>query len=126
MFFDEKQTVNNLTADGEAGHVLGLPRRLPVQGRSIQYLDMKQMIDVLERQRKRVRSLVVYYRGWKAACGAETDDIEKVYAAYEGIFIRRQLQDAWTLYVAVNQDYHEMRRVYLASLSQPPHRRAVS
>lgn len=112
--------------DAERATVLGLRRRLPVQGRAIAYFDMKQMADVLVRFRARVRGLTTYYRGWQARYRAETDEVEKTYAAYEGIFIRRQLQDAWTLYVTVNQDYHEMRRVYLASLSQPPHRRAAS
>lgn len=125
MFLEEKQVFGD-NDDGDAPRVLGLRRRLPVQGRAIQYLDMKHMIDVLERQRARVRALTVYYRGWKATYATETDDIEKAYAAYEGIFIRRQLQDAWTLYVTVNQDYHEMYRVYMASLSHPPHRRAAT
>lgn len=123
-FFFEK---HNFADEGaEPVTVLGLRRRLPVQGRPIQYLDMKQMGEVLARSRARMRALVTYYRGWQAGYVAETDDVEKTYAAYEGIFIRRQLRDAWTLYVTVNQDYHEMRSVYLASLSQPPHRRAAS
>ncbi len=126
-FFKQKQSIDRDDVDDDgAVYILGLRRRLPVQGRAIQYLDMKQMADVLERQRARVRAMSVYYRGWKAGYAEESDEIERVYAAYEGIFIRRQLQDAWRLYVTVNQDYHEMRRVYLASLSQPPHRRAVS
>lgn len=123
-FFEEKHMLGDDST--ESVYVLGLRRRLPVQGRDIQYFDMKQMGDVLARFRARVRALTTYYRGWQAGYLAETDDVEKVYAAYEGIFIRRQLRDSWTLYVTVNQDYHEMRREYLASLGQPPHRRAAS
>jgi hypothetical protein len=99
---------------------------LKLQGREIQYLEIKQMTDILARYRARVRVMVRHYRGWQAGYMREADEIEKIYAAYEGIFIRRQLQDSWKLYVAVNRDYHEMRRVYLASLRQPPHRRAAS
>ena len=123
-FFEIKHDFSDEGA--EPSFVLGLRRRLPVRGRAIQYPDMKQMGDVLTRFRARVRGLTTYYRGWQARYGAETDEVEKTYTAYEGIFIRRQLRDAWTLYVTVNQDYHEMRREYLASLSQPPHRRAAS
>lgn len=95
-------------------------------GMDIQYLDMKQRGDILARFRSRVRLAVRQVRAWKAAYEAETDTIEKVYSAYEGIFIRRQFADVWQLYVTVNRDYHEMRRVYLANLRQPPHRRVVS
>jgi len=123
-FFEIKHDFSD--DDGAPAYVLGLRRRLPVRGRAIQYFDMKQMADVLVRFRARVRGLTTYYRGWQARYAAETDEVEKNYAAYEGIFIRRQLRDSWTLYVTVNQDYHEMRRDYLASLSQPPHRRAAS
>lgn len=94
--------------------------------RELQYLDMKQMAEILARFRNRVRVMVHHYRRWKVDYERESDRIEKVYRAYEGIFVRRQLADVWSLYVTVNRDYHEMRRVYLANLRQPPHRRAAS
>lgn len=94
--------------------------------RQIQYLEMKQMIDIMGRFRTRMRNTICQYRCWALAHSAETDEIERAYSAYEGIFIRQQLRDCWRMYVTVNRDYHEMRRVYLASLCQPPHRRAAS
>ena len=100
--------------------------RARLQAREVQYLDVKQMTDIQARFRGRVRAMIAHYRRWRADYMREADALEKVYAAYEGLFIRRQLADAWQLYVAVNRDYHEMRRVYLANLRQPPHRRAVS
>lgn len=91
--------------------------------REIQYLEMKQMQDVLIRFRRRVRSMVKHYRHWQADYQTEQDEIEKVYKAYDGIFIRRQIQDAWRLYVMVNRDYHEMRRTYLERLVTFPRTR---
>ena len=96
-----------------------------IEAKGISYLEMKQMAEVLARFRNRVRVMVHHYRRWKADYEREHDRIEKVYRAYEGIFVRRQLADVWQLYMTVNRDYHELRRVYLANLRQPPHRRAA-
>lgn len=89
--------------------------------RDVQYLEMKQMQDILCRYRGRVRHMIKVYRRWKKGYEFERDELEKVYLAYEGIFLRQQLHDAWQLYVTVNRDYHEMRDTYLANLSQNPH-----
>jgi len=96
-----------------------------LNGRDIQYFDMKQMAEIQERFRNRVRSMVRMTRLWKADYESEFDEIERTYTAYEGIFIRRQLQDAWDMYLAVNKDYHEMKRLYLASLRRPPQSRVA-
>ncbi len=92
-----------------------------IEKREIQYLEVKQMTDMLIKYREKMRRVLREYREWKTAYEAETDEIEKVYTAYEGIFARRQLQDAWKLYVTVNTDYHDMRRTYLTNLRQTPH-----
>lgn len=96
-----------------------------IEAKEISYLEMKQMAEVLARFRNRVRVMIHHYRRWKADYEREHDRIEKVYRAYEGIFVRRQLADVWQLYLTVNRDYHELRRVYLANLRQPPHRRVA-
>lgn len=92
-----------------------------IEEREVQYLEVKQMIDMLYKYRGKMRAMLDMYREWKAQNEATTDEIEKVYIAYEGIFIRKQFEDAWKLYVMVNNDYHEMRRAYLANLRQTPH-----
>ncbi|MCM2343261.1 MAG: hypothetical protein NDJ24_01725 [Alphaproteobacteria bacterium] len=99
---------------------------LTIDAQDIQYFDLKQLAEIQARYRNRVRVMVHHYRRWRADYEREQDRIEKVYRAYEGIFVRRQLADCWQLYLTVNRDYHELRRVYLANLRQPPHRRAVS
>ena len=96
-----------------------------IDAKEISYLEMKQMAEVMARFRNRVQVMIHHYRRWKADYEREHDRIEKVYRAYEGIFVRRQLADVWQLYLTVNRDYHELRRVYLANLRQPPHRRAA-
>ncbi|QQG36928.1 MAG: hypothetical protein HYS17_03920 [Micavibrio aeruginosavorus] len=101
-------------------------RLLSVGAQDIQYFDLKQLAEIQARYRNRLRVMIHHYRRWQADYGRERDRIEKVYRAYEGIFVRRQLADSWQLYLTVNRDYHELRRVYLANLRQPPHRRAAS
>ena len=91
------------------------------EAREIQYLEMKQIIEILARFRNRVRVMIRNYRSWKAAYDSENDQIEKVYKAYDGIFMRRQMDDAWKMYIMVNKDYHELRRMYLASMRRIPY-----
>lgn len=88
------------------------------QAREVQYLEMKQMQDVLFRFRERARAMVVHYRVWKRVYDGEKDQIERVYKAYEGIFLRQQLRDAWKLYLTVNRDYHEIYRTYMGQIDQ--------
>lgn len=127
-FVDKKQGVVFDLGRHEGGPFVRDIREYMVRlaGRAIQYPEIEQMSAILTRYRNRMRVTMQHYRRWQADYRRETDEIEKIYAAYEGIFIRRQLQDSWKLYRAVNRDYHEMRRVYLASLRHPPHRRAAS
>ncbi|NCC20904.1 MAG: hypothetical protein EOM26_00405 [Alphaproteobacteria bacterium] len=85
--------------------------------KEIQYFELKQMNDfILPRYRMTARRLVRQVRLWKAQYEREEDQLERVYKAYEGIFLRRQLSDALNLYVMANRDYHEMRRTYLHRL----------
>ncbi|HEY0902222.1 MAG TPA: hypothetical protein VGD95_08870 [Micavibrio sp.] len=116
----------DLTGFEAAAHAHKLREHLiTAEGRDISYLDMKQMAEITARYRNRVRVIIHHYRRWKADYQREQDRVEKVYRAYEGIFVRRQLADVWQLYLTVNRDYHALRRVYLAHLRQPPHRRAA-
>lgn len=85
--------------------------------KEIQFFELKQMNDsILPRYRLMARRLLRQYRTWKVQYDTETDELEKVYKAYEGIFLRRQLSDALHLYANANRDYHEMRRTYINRL----------
>lgn len=127
IFKENQLFIHDLVATPTGGTVRDIRGHvLNIHERDIQYLDMKQMIDILARFRARLRVTVRLYRRWRADYAREGDEMERAYSAYEGIFIRQQLRDCWRMYVTVNRDYHEMRRVYLASLRQPPHRRAAS
>ena len=84
----------------------------------IQYLEMKQMVEIQFRFRERLRATLDQYRSWKREYAAQKDDVEKRYSGYDGIFIRHQLQDAWKMYMRVNQDYHEMYRTYMDQIEK--------
>lgn len=88
------------------------------EAREVQYLEMKQMVEIQFRFRERLRGMVNLYRNWKRDVAAEKDNIEKVYKTYDGMFIRRQLNDAWKMYVTVNHDYHEMYRTYMDQIEK--------
>ncbi len=96
--------------------------------KEIQYFELKQMNDdILPRYRSRVRELINEYRNWKSRYSKENDQIEKLYQAYDGIFMRSQLSDALRIYEMANRDYHEMRRMYMDRLLKlrPPYRAAA-
>ncbi len=81
-----------------------------------QYLEVKQMSDILVRQRDKARQALRDYRQHKRTHMAETDAIEKLYLGYEGIFMRDHLRDALRLYVMVNRDFHAAYNEYMKSL----------
>lgn len=87
-----------------------------VHAREVQYLEMKQMVDILFRFRERARAMLTHYRVWKRDFDCETDDVEKVYKSFEGILLRQQVRDAWKMYLTVNRDYHDMYRAYMAQI----------
>lgn len=87
--------------------------------------DMLEMAESLAVFRACVRAMLTLYRAWKSGYAQETDGFEKIHRAYDGIFVRRQFADAWRLYLTANRDYHEVRRVNMTNLRQPPYRRAA-
>lgn len=84
-----------------------------------QYLEIKQMAEILARHREKARLAVREYRLYKRTYAAEHDAIEKLYLGYEGMFLRDHLRDTLRLYLMVNRDYHEAYRNYMAALKAP-------
>lgn len=88
-------------------------------GEGWQYLEVKQLAEILVRQREKLRRAIRDYRAHKRVWAAQTDAVEKLYLGYEGMFMRDHLRDAIRLYVFVNRDYHEAWRGYMAALEGP-------
>ena len=84
-----------------------------------QFLEVKQMGDILARHREKARLAIREYRLLKNARIAETDPIEKVYLGYEGLFMRDHLRDTLRLYMMVNHDYHEAYEAYMTEINKP-------
>lgn len=80
------------------------------------YLEVKQLAEILARHREKTKLAVREYRLLKQALAAETDAIEKLYLGYEGMFMRDHLRDALRLYVMINRDYHDAYRAYMDGL----------
>ena len=83
----------------------------PIDAYSLHDSEVTQISYTLIRFRNRARLAAHQYRRWKRAYETETDGFEKVYRAYDGIFIRRHFAEVWRLYLTVNRDYHQMRRI---------------
>ena len=86
---------------------------------SWQFLEVKQMGEILARHREKARLAIREYRQLKNARLAETDAIEKLYLGYEGLFMRDHLRDTLRLYMLVNHDYHEAYEAYMDEVSKP-------
>jgi|GEM_PF-2642783 len=114
----------DLHATGMLKGMNALDHMLASEGRSVNEDDLAQMQDILIRFRQRLRHALALYRHWQADAD-ELAPIEVAYRPYEGLFIRRQLQDAWQMYMTVNKDYHTLRRYYLMSNHQVPHKVAA-
>lgn len=85
-----------------------------------QYLEVKQLAEILSRHREKLRLAVREYRLLKQTLAAETDAIEKLYLSYEGMFMRDHLRDTLRLYLIVNRDYHEAYESYFDAVKNPP------
>jgi len=81
-----------------------------------EYLEVKQLAEILARHRAKARAAVDEYRLLKRAAAAETDPVEKLYLNYEGMFLRDHLRDALRLYVMINHDFHEAYQSYMDAL----------
>ncbi len=97
---------------GVIENLMSMPNAQRAEG-DWQHVEVKQLKDILARQRDKLRAAVAEYRHHKCVHLAETDPIEKLYLGYEGIFMRDHLRDALRLYVMVNRDYHQAYRLYL-------------
>lgn len=86
---------------------------------SWQYLEVKQMGEILARHREKARLAVREYRILKQTIAAESDAIEKLYLSYEAMFLRDHLRDSLRLYVMVNHDFHEAYGAYMKEVKNP-------
>lgn len=84
-----------------------------------QFLDVKELNDLLVEYRLRLRAQIAAYRSYKTLLSNQrlSDGvIRKVYASYEGIFQRRRIADLWKVYRILSADCHDMTQTYLANL----------
>ena len=79
-----------------------------------QYLEIKQMAEILARHREKARLAVREYRLYKRTYAAEHDAIEKLYLGYEGMFLRDHLRDTLRLYLIITR-----RTAIIWRLSRP-------
>ncbi len=84
-----------------------------------QYLEVKQMGEILSRHREKMRAAMRDYRQLRTALKAEADAVEKLYLGYEGMFARDHLRDTFRLYRLVARDYHDAFDAYMAEIAAP-------
>jgi len=93
--------------------------RARVTRKDVQFTDIKQMTDLVDRYRSRVHVCIQSYRIWQAAQEIQTDPIERLYGAAEGASLHRHVSDAVKLWYFAHRDCHAMRREYLMKCLGP-------
>lgn len=86
----------------------------------INYIEIKELNDLVSEYRDRLRGLVTGYRTYQAAGASGWTVPRKVYSSYESVYIRRQIADLWQLYRVIVADCHEMTALYFQQQGTKP------
>lgn len=84
----------------------------PALSAGIDYLEIKELNDLVSEYRDRIRGLVAGYRTYRATAHSHWAVPRKVYSSYEALYIQRQLADLWQIYRVIVADCHEMTALY--------------
>lgn len=84
------------------------------------YLEVKQLAEILNRHRIKLRASITEYRTLKSALETQQDAVERLYLGYESLFMRDQLRDAWRLYRLVSIDFHVAFSTYMKAAANAP------
>lgn len=96
-----------------------LANRIHGLGReNYQFLEVKQLAEILVRYREKAREAVREMRSWKARVSVEKDDIEKLYLNYEGMFLKDHVRDTLRLYRMVSRDFYDVYGTYMGSIGK--------
>jgi hypothetical protein len=87
-----------------------------VELREINFLDIKELNDLVAEYRVRIRELIAFYRATQKTCRKDSPLMRRVYADHETILIRRQISDLRKLYRMAWSDSHELMNAYLHQL----------
>ncbi len=108
------------------GMVSGILTRTHGLGRdNYQYLEVKQLAEILVRYREKAREAIREMRSWKARAAVEKDDIEKLYLNYEGMFLKDHVRDTVRLYRMVSRDFYDVYGTYMGGIGRSPAVREV-
>lgn len=114
----EKTEHYDFYALGASDHMQQAASQDVLDRENLQFFDLKQMAEIQARYRNRVRILAAKYRAWRTEHEGIHDVLDKVYSSYDGIFLRRQLADAYQMYRIINKDFHELQDMYLTQIQQ--------
>lgn len=84
------------------------------------YLEVKQLAEILARHRAKLRNFVAEYRTLKDSIETQHDAVERLYLGYEAMFLRDHVRDAWRLYRLVSGDFHVAFNVYMKAAANAP------
>lgn len=83
--------------------------------RDIQFLDIKELNDLVGDYRARIKDLIAHHRALRAPSSSR--DVRQAYQNHESIFIRRQITDLWKLYQMARSDSRELTEFYMRRLN---------
>lgn len=86
--------------------------------REIDFLDIKELNDLVGEYRTRIRDLIALYRSAKKDTGANDNRplMRRVYASHETVLLHRQIADLRKLYRMAWADSREMTDEYIRRL----------
>ena len=63
--------------------------------------------EALLRNRNRMHQIIRDYKEWSQRINSESNEQERRFLSYEGMFLRNHFKDGWSLYKSVSRDYHK-------------------
>lgn len=84
-----------------------------------QFLDVKELNDLLAAHRISLRTRIAAYRSYKAFTASRRQGHEsgrRIYNLHETIAQRRHIADLWRAYRMLSAECHAMTQIYLANL----------
>lgn len=88
-----------------------------IQTREISVFDIMELNNLAHEYRQRVKELIGIYRAAQGKASCEASCPRRVYAAWEMVFMRRQISDLWVLMQMTRDDSRELTKEYMRRLN---------
>lgn len=84
---------------------------------NLQAMDIKHLGEFENLYRQRCKLAITMYKDWKKTYQSESDVVELIYGSIEGMFLKKQAEDAAHLYWIIRQDFRNALSHYLSNIT---------